>query len=246
MNRITVTCVLFIAVSSAGNAALIDRGNGLIYDNVLGITWLYDANYAATSGYASANANGDIDSFPGNIQESGRMGWQAALDWVAQLDFAGHSEWRLPKIDPDCPVENANLGHDVLVCDSTETEMGYMFYENLGVRPGRGIMDAAMLNDPNFNHEAYSLFENLTLDTSHWSSTEYTYSANPELALSFYNNDGGVHISDKYFSRYAWAVHDGDIGLAVAPLPGSVWFGISAFFGLALVKNYRKFSAKAC
>ena len=32
-------------------ATLIDRGGGLIYDTVLNITWLQDANYAQTMGY---------------------------------------------------------------------------------------------------------------------------------------------------------------------------------------------------
>jgi len=40
-----------IALSGAAQATLIDRGGGLIYDDVLNITWLQDANYAMTSGY---------------------------------------------------------------------------------------------------------------------------------------------------------------------------------------------------
>ena len=32
-------------------AALVDRGGGMLYDTVLNITWLQDANYAKTSNY---------------------------------------------------------------------------------------------------------------------------------------------------------------------------------------------------
>jgi hypothetical protein len=39
--------------STLVNAQLIDRGGGLIYDNVLDVTWLQDANYAKTSGYVT-------------------------------------------------------------------------------------------------------------------------------------------------------------------------------------------------
>ncbi|NNF16437.1 MAG: hypothetical protein HKN70_06795 [Gammaproteobacteria bacterium] len=41
-------CLAMLSVSTT--AALHDRGNGLIYDDVLDITWLQDANYALTSG----------------------------------------------------------------------------------------------------------------------------------------------------------------------------------------------------
>ena len=40
-----------LAMSGAAQAALHDRGGGLVYDDVLNVTWLQDANYAQTSGY---------------------------------------------------------------------------------------------------------------------------------------------------------------------------------------------------
>ena len=44
-----IIIVLLVSVSGV-YAALHDRGSGLIYDDVLNITWLQDANYAKTSG----------------------------------------------------------------------------------------------------------------------------------------------------------------------------------------------------
>ena len=61
-----VLVLLCLSVSLSANAALYDRGNGLIYDDVLDITWLQDANYAQTSGY-------DTD---------GRMTWIEAKAWA--------------------------------------------------------------------------------------------------------------------------------------------------------------------
>ena len=43
--------IFLLLLSFNATAALYDRGNGLIYDDVLDITWLQDANYAQTSGY---------------------------------------------------------------------------------------------------------------------------------------------------------------------------------------------------
>jgi hypothetical protein len=66
MNNKQLSTLAFTAAlgfSGAAGAGLIDRGNGLIYDDVLKITWLQDANYAQTSGY---NADG-------------LMNWNAAM-----------------------------------------------------------------------------------------------------------------------------------------------------------------------
>ena len=63
-------------ITSTAQATLIDRGDGLIYDDVLDITWLQDANYAQTSGY-------DAD---------GLMGWNAANIWAGALSYGGYDD----------------------------------------------------------------------------------------------------------------------------------------------------------
>ena len=45
------TTILLLSFATISEAALIDRGNGLLYDPDLDITWLADGNYAKTSGY---------------------------------------------------------------------------------------------------------------------------------------------------------------------------------------------------
>lgn len=95
--------------SGVAQAALIDRGGGLLYDNVLNVTWLQDANYAQTSGY----------------DNDGRMNWNAAVTWTSSLDisrFAGESlsGWRLASNSPVVPGDwNANFSYD------GSTNMGY-------------------------------------------------------------------------------------------------------------------------
>ena len=42
------TLLLFFGVLGIANATLWDRGGGLLYDDVLNITWLQNANYAAS------------------------------------------------------------------------------------------------------------------------------------------------------------------------------------------------------
>ena len=45
-----LSLLLALAIAENSEAALYDRGNGMIYDDVLRITWLQDANYARHPG----------------------------------------------------------------------------------------------------------------------------------------------------------------------------------------------------
>ena len=103
-------CAYTLAVSMSANAALVDRGGGLIYDTDLNITWLADANYAMASGY-------DAD---------GRMTWTNAMTWAANLSYGGYIDWRLPTTlqpDPTCQFNDA-IGSYGYNC--TGSEMGHL------------------------------------------------------------------------------------------------------------------------
>lgn len=81
------TCLINVA-----NAALIDRGNGMIYDSTQNITWLQDANLAGT-----------------------RMTWAESVAWASGLTVGGFTDWRLFNADPSCGFSfnctNNELGH---------------------------------------------------------------------------------------------------------------------------------------
>lgn len=76
--------------TGSAHAELHDRGGGLLYDDVLNVTWLQDANYAKTSGYS----------------RTGKMSWADATKWVSTLVYhdpvrnVDHTGWRLPKVEP--------------------------------------------------------------------------------------------------------------------------------------------------
>jgi hypothetical protein len=46
-----------VAMSGTAQAALVDRGGGMIYDTTRNITWLADMNYAQRSGHTGAGVN---------------------------------------------------------------------------------------------------------------------------------------------------------------------------------------------
>jgi hypothetical protein len=82
---VAVIGIIEMIMIAQAQAGLIDRGNGLIYDSNLNITWMQDANYAQTSGY----------------DNDGRMTWREAMSWADSLDYGGFKNWRLPNMDRD-------------------------------------------------------------------------------------------------------------------------------------------------
>jgi hypothetical protein len=76
-------------VSGAAQAALHDRGGGLVYDDVLNVTWLADANYAGTTRAASYRYTEQVYDDYGNylgtfdyMVTDGRMRWSQAIVWA--------------------------------------------------------------------------------------------------------------------------------------------------------------------
>lgn len=82
---VLLVAVLLLASFFAGTAKaeLLNRGNGLIYDDLLDITWLEHANYAG-----------------------GTLKWDYAMSWAENLNFQGYDDWRLPASDTSCMGKN--------------------------------------------------------------------------------------------------------------------------------------------
>jgi hypothetical protein len=136
MRPLVVIAVAVFNLAGLANAALWDRGGGLVYDDVLNVTWLQDANYAKTSGY-------DTD---------GKMNWLNAASWVANLNYYDSArnkhwdDWRLPVVRPVNGESlvfgreydgSADIGWNISAPGSaypgsTASELAYMYYVNLG------------------------------------------------------------------------------------------------------------------
>ena len=173
--------------SGVAQAALFARGGGLIYDSDLNITWLADANYAKTSGY-------DAD---------GLMSWTAANTWAANLTYGGYSDWRLPTAlnqDASGPCSGYNC---------TGSELGYMFYKNLGATAGTSVLLGT-------NTANLALFTNLQT-YAYWSGT--VYAPSPAYYAWYFLTHNGLQYGtgDKGGELYAWAVRPGDVAAVPEP-----------------------------
>ena len=118
----------------ASQAALIDRGGGLIYDDVKNVTWLQDTQYARTSGY-SAERPAHLAGRQ-HLRAEPRVLRPRARCHLERLAPAHRGEF------PDC--------RPATIRPASTSELAYMYYVNLGLvarRPATAAKNAAIKND---------------------------------------------------------------------------------------------------
>lgn len=248
-----IVLIACLAMSSVSFAALYARdldgdfsnGHEGVYDDVLDITWL--ANVLTSRNFRFTVEG--IDPF-------GQMTWGTANNWIGEMNrtkYFGYEGWRLPAAKPVNESSynrtfsldgSTDIGYQITAKGfasegSAATEMAFMFYNNFeglgacnsevdspsGCRTdGKGYLSSAL--DPN---NYMDLFTGLIPLSVYYSSGEL----NEQSVLGFNFHFGSQSASFKQFQAHqAWAVHDGDIGSAIVPIPATIWFFISGLAGL--------------
>jgi len=215
---------LLVVVSTVGNAELIDRGNGLIYDTIQDLTWTQNAGMFFGPRY-DATLSGVF--------------YEGADTWAENLEFGGFDDWRLPTTtqfnDPTCTGDIRKAGDYQL------------FYEHRAGCTGGEMELLTDLYDPSNN----PLFQNVNR-TRYWTATPYRDGVDPCIdypaydvpctisgdngdRTDFYWQWGFKGFKDRYgpyndvpfkttlsgtTKRYAWAVRDGDV--IPSFLPGDI------------------------
>jgi hypothetical protein len=239
-----VTVVSGWLLATAAHAALHDRGGGLIYDDVLDVTWLQDANYSKTSGYAL----------------TGRMSWDQATTWAENLSYfdpvrsQSLTGWRLPLVldtgGPGCSFaySGTDCGFNVQTTgDGTVySELASLFYDSLSLKAiwgpqGRPQPPFENVPQPGWGRGNTGPFQNVQiLGASYWTGT--AAGASQAWQFDFYSGQQGVlPTNDFAFHAYAWAVRPGDVG--PVPEPSTYALIVAGLVAVGLLANRRRTAA---
>jgi hypothetical protein len=217
-----------VALTGAAQAALIDRGGGMIYDTTRNITWLADMNYAQTSGHTGTGVNAN-----------GTMTWDAATAWANNLVYGGFDDWRLPTLNPADTTcsNNFNPGggfpNQYYGTGCTGGELSGLFVTDLGNKANESVLN--QVGDTAEQIANLALFSNVQ-SFAYWSGTEYA--PDPGFAWYFDTDDGSQGDGGKDNALYAVAVRPGDVAASV-PEPQTLALALLAL-GATVVARRRR------
>jgi hypothetical protein len=224
----------------AGNAA----SSVFLYDTVLNVTWLRNANAGAGSAY-------DDTGYGGSTTTDGKMSWGNAQAWAANLTVGSYGGWRLPTmIDTgaagcDLAYVGTDCNYNVQTKSGNKTqfqagqtvysEMASLFYDTLG---NKGQFNTSGALQSGYGLANTGDFQNLRSD-SYWSGLEYA--PDTGYAWNFSTRYGGQYTGNKPGSLYALAVRDGDV--LATPIPATAWLMLSGIGVLGAAARRRRCSA---
>ncbi len=235
MNKLVAGIVGVFGLIGSTQAALGPVVNGQVYDDVLGISWLQDANVFKTLCDASdplATGFTPVDSASAAAicANNGRMTWNDAEAWIARLNannYLGVNTWRQwavpdPTNDTTCSLQNGGASGSDAGYNCTASELGHLFNVTLG-NPDDG--DDNCYNppgtDPDHCLQNKWPFNNVQ-SYRYWSGTEYA--PDPSTAWIFETVNGFQLPNDKARGNgFVWPVRPGQAAAPSAVPTLSMW-----------------------
>lgn len=219
-----------LSLSSSAQAALLSRLSGqAIYDTVLDVTWLANANLALTETFGLPTQNDYIGASPEYIDTRfGTTTYTVAAAYVSQMNaysggsgYLGVNTWRLPwtpQTDPTCQGSDPYNGYD----GCTGSELGHLFLVEFG----------GSLSDPDA-----ALYSNLT-GGLYWSGSVDSGDSMRSWA-TFASSHIGRQVSWYWYdSAKILPVADGDVFATPVPAAGYLLLsGLVTMVGTARLRS---------
>jgi hypothetical protein len=184
----TAVLLLVLAAPDAGAALIPSADGSTVYDTVLHVIWLGNANLAGTAPGRFGVAK---------ITPNGSMSYQTAIQWVAVLNamdggvgYLGHNNWQLPAtptLDPTCGATGPNgISFGTGCLNST---MGSLFFTSLALENhGTAVPIPDGTVGPFRNFQPYL----------YWSDTANSDSSKGYLTFSFNTGWQGSNVDKHY------------------------------------------------
>jgi uncharacterized protein (TIGR03437 family) len=136
------------APSVTGIRLQVDPSGQTVYDPMTDITWLANANLAATNAFGLPLCTNPTTPAL-CVAQDGAMSWASAAQFIANMNSAaylGQKNWQAPTVDASCPGFN---------CDGTQNPMGNLFYDQLGFSKGGSVLTQNVAVGPFNNLQPY-------------------------------------------------------------------------------------------
>ena len=134
--------------ASAGQGLQVNPGGQTVYDPETNITWLSNANLAATNIFGLPLCTSPTTPAL-CVAQDGALTYASATQFLANMNSAaylGQTNWQAPTIDVSCPG---------FTCGGTLNPMGNLFYDQLGFSRGMSVTTPKTTVGPFTNLQPY-------------------------------------------------------------------------------------------
>ena len=182
---------------STGQGLQVNPGGQTVYDPMTNITWLANANLAATNTFGLARCTNQATPKPCAGQD-GAMDWNSASQFIANMNsgsgYLGQTNWQLPPVDPSCP----NYG-----CTGNLNPMGTLYYLQLGLTEGTPVVATPNVAVGPFHNLQPYIYWECGADTVQ-QGCQYVAATGFQWSFSFGNGFLGTDIlaNDYYVTAY--------------------------------------------
>jgi uncharacterized protein (TIGR03437 family) len=183
---------------ATGTGLQVNPGGQTVYDPMTNITWLANANLAATNTFALPPCTSPTSPAL-CVEPDGAMTWDSASQFVTNMNsgagYLGQTNWQMPPIDASCP------GYG---CDGDRDPMGNLFYDQLGFGEGMSAVVAPNVPVGPFNNLQPYLYWACQADTIQDDCGPNSPAAGFEWSFSFGNGFEGTDLlaNELYVTAY--------------------------------------------